>query len=163
MTICPEASKARNSIATISAQDRKVSVSICRLNSLHSSMALLVRIALSRTKALRDVVVAYIRVPASALEAIAPQNGRTQSRPLARRLTPGAGTYKCKRGAVLILVGEAVAGASCLTTLEASRAGAGMVTLATPSEVWNIFVMWLIKAIVHGFRRPRRFRSLAGR
>ena len=41
------------------------------------SMALLVPIALSQTKALRDVVVVDIRVPASALEAIAPKNGRT--------------------------------------------------------------------------------------
>ena len=46
---------------------------------------------------------------------------------------PEPESYKYKRGEVLVLGGEAITGASRLTTLAASRAGAGMVTLAAPA------------------------------
>jgi NAD(P)H-hydrate epimerase len=99
-----------------------------------------------------DVVVADIGTPDSVLEDIAPEtweNGPDlwlDSYPW-----PEPESYKYKRGEVLILGGEAITGASRMTALAASRAGAGMVTLAAPSRVWSIYATSLIDAIVRDF------------
>jgi hypothetical protein len=47
---------------------------------------------------------------------------------------PEPESYKYKRGEVLVLGGEAITGASRMTAQAASRAGAGMVTLAAPAR-----------------------------
>jgi len=99
-----------------------------------------------------DVVVADIGTPITVLDAIAPntwENGPglwLNSYPW-----PEPESYKYKRGEVLVLGGEAITGASRMTTLAASRAGAGMVTLAAPTAVWSIYATSLINAIVHSF------------
>jgi NAD(P)H-hydrate epimerase len=99
-----------------------------------------------------ELVVAPIGTPASVLDAIAPQtfeNGPDLW--LDGYPWPTAETYKYKRGEVLILGGEAVTGASRLTTLAASRAGAGMTTLAAPAAVWSLYAGALANAIVRSF------------
>jgi ADP-dependent NAD(P)H-hydrate dehydratase / NAD(P)H-hydrate epimerase len=108
-----------------------------------------------------DVVVADIGVPASALATIAPQtweNGPNLW--LGAYPWPDAESYKYKRGEVLILGGQAITGASRLTALAASRAGAGMVTLAAPSKVWSVYATSLINAIVRSFDGQTDFEAL---
>jgi NAD(P)H-hydrate epimerase len=73
---------------------------------------------------------------------------------------PEAESYKYKRGDVLILGGEAITGASRMTALAASRAGAGMVTLAAPARVWSIYAASLINAIVLAFDGFPAFETL---
>jgi NAD(P)H-hydrate epimerase len=100
-----------------------------------------------------DIVVADIGTPLSVLDAIAPttwENGPGLW--LDGYPWPEPESYKYKRGEVLVLGGEAITGASRMTTLAASRAGAGMVTLAAPESVWSIYATSLINAIVHSFQ-----------
>jgi NAD(P)H-hydrate epimerase len=108
-----------------------------------------------------DVVVADIGTPDSVIEDIAPstwENGPDLW--LGNYPWPEPESYKYKRGEVLILGGEALTGASRMTAMAASRAGAGMVTLAAPSRVWNIYATSLIDAIVHGFDGLTEFEAL---
>ena len=99
-----------------------------------------------------DIVLADIGTPVSVLDDISPntwENGPglwLDSYPW-----PQPESYKYKRGEVMVLGGEAITGASRLTTLAASRAGAGMVTLAAPAAVWSIYATSLVNAIVHSF------------
>lgn len=108
-----------------------------------------------------DTLVADIGTPASALEAIAPntwENGPDLW--LNGYPWPQPESYKYKRGEVLILGGEAITGASRMTAEAASRAGAGMVTLAAPAKVWNVYATSLINAIVCSFDGLRDFEVL---
>lgn len=96
-----------------------------------------------------DILVADIGIPATVLRAIAPntwENG--PSLWLTSYPWPQPEGYKYKRGEVLILGGEAITGASRMTAMAASRAGAGMVTLAAPAKVWSVYATSLIDAIV---------------
>jgi hydroxyethylthiazole kinase-like uncharacterized protein yjeF len=108
-----------------------------------------------------DVVLADIGIPASVLEAIAPktwENGPDLW--LDDYPWPQAESYKYTRGEVLILGGEAITGASRMTALAASRAGAGMVTLAAPAKVWTIYAASLMNAIVRSFDGPADFAAM---
>jgi ADP-dependent NAD(P)H-hydrate dehydratase / NAD(P)H-hydrate epimerase len=108
-----------------------------------------------------DVVVADIGIPATVLEDIAPnawENGPGLW--LDFYPWPEPEGYKYKRGEVLILGGEGITGASRMTTLAASRAGAGMVTLAAPARVWSIYATSLVNAIVHSFDGLLDFETL---
>jgi NAD(P)H-hydrate epimerase len=108
-----------------------------------------------------DLVVAPIGTPASALDAIAPQtweNGPDLW--LDVYPWPKAESYKYKRGEVLVLGGEAITGASRMTTEAASRAGAGMVTLAAPAPVWSLYATSLTNAIVRSFDGIAAFEAL---
>jgi hydroxyethylthiazole kinase-like uncharacterized protein yjeF len=99
-----------------------------------------------------EIIVANIGTPPAVLNNIAPktwENG--PSLWLGAYPWPEAETYKYKRGEVLILGGEAITGASRMTALAASRAGAGMVTLAAPSRAWSVYATSLINAIVSAF------------
>jgi NAD(P)H-hydrate epimerase len=99
-----------------------------------------------------DIVVADIGTPVSVLDTIAPtawENGPGLW--LEGYPWPEPEGHKYKRGEVLVLGGEAITGASRMTTLAASRAGAGMVTLAAPEAVWSIYATSLTNAIVHSF------------
>jgi NAD(P)H-hydrate epimerase len=99
-----------------------------------------------------ELVVADIGTPVSVLDAIAPkcwENGPDLWLDLYP--WPGHQSYKYTRGEVLILGGAAVTGASRMTTQAASRAGAGMVTLAAPAEVWTVYATSLTNAIVRSF------------
>ena len=73
---------------------------------------------------------------------------------------PQPESYKYTRGEVLILGGEAITGASRMTAKAASRAGAGMVTLAAPVNVWSIYATSLIDQIVHSFDGLKEFEVL---
>ena len=108
-----------------------------------------------------DVEVADIGVPATVLDEIVPntwENGPELW--LGGYPWPQPEAYKYKRGEVLILGGEAITGASRMTAKAASRAGAGIVTLAAPARVWSIYATSLIDEIVHSFDGLREFEVL---
>jgi len=108
-----------------------------------------------------EVVLADIGIPTSLLANIAPatwENGPDFW--LNHYPWPGPETYKYKRGEVLVLGGESITGASRMTAQAASRAGAGMVTLAAPGNVWNIYATSLINAIVRRFDGLKDFQTL---
>jgi NAD(P)H-hydrate epimerase len=108
-----------------------------------------------------DILVADIGIPATVLDDIAPntwENGPDLW--LTGYPWPQPQSYKYKRGEVLILGGEAITGASRMTAQAASRAGAGMVTLAAPAKVWSIYASSLINAIVRSFDGLREFEAL---
>jgi NAD(P)H-hydrate epimerase len=68
--------------------------------------------------------------------------------------------FKYQRGGVLVLGGESMTGASRMTTLAAARAGAGIVTIAAPTKVWNIYAISLINAIVCSFESLVDFENI---
>jgi len=108
-----------------------------------------------------EVVLADIGTPTSVLDEIAPntwENGPDLW--LSSYPWPQPEGYKYKRGEVLILGGEAITGASRMTAMAASRAGAGMVTLAAPASVWSIYATSLIDAIVRSFVGLSDFEAL---
>jgi len=108
-----------------------------------------------------DVLVADIGIPADVLDKIAPtswENGPGLWQ--AGYPWPQPEGYKYKRGEVLILGGEAITGASRMTAEAASRAGAGMVTLAAPARVWSIYATSLVNAIVRSFDGLKDFEAL---
>jgi NAD(P)H-hydrate epimerase len=108
-----------------------------------------------------DIVVADIGTPVSVLDAIGPntwENGPELW--LDGYPWPEPESYKYKRGEVLVLGGEAITGASRMTAAAASRAGAGMVTLAAPKPVWSIYATSLTNAIVHSFEGASGWQAL---
>ena len=108
-----------------------------------------------------DVEVADIGIPARVLDKIVPntwENGPDLW--LGGYPWPQAEGYKYKRGEVLVLGGEAITGASRMTAKAASRAGAGIVTLAAPARVWSIYATSLIDEIVHSFDGLKEFEAL---
>jgi NAD(P)H-hydrate epimerase len=108
-----------------------------------------------------DILVADIGIPAAVLDDIAPntwENGPDLW--LTGYPWPRPQSYKYKRGEVLILGGEAITGASRMTAQAASRAGAGMVTLAAPAKVWSVYATSLINVIVHSFDGLQEFEAL---
>ena len=108
-----------------------------------------------------DILVVDIGIPATVLDDIAPntwENGPDLW--LAGYPWPQPESYKYKRGEVLVLGGETITGASRMTVQAASRAGAGMVTLAAPAKVWSIYATSLINAIVRSFDGLRDFEVL---
>jgi hydroxyethylthiazole kinase-like uncharacterized protein yjeF len=99
-----------------------------------------------------DILVADIGIASTVLGVIAPNTWENDpSLWLTSYPWPQPEGYKYKRGEVLILGGEAITGASRMTAKAASRAGAGMVTLAAPAKVWSIYATSLIDAIVRSF------------
>ncbi len=107
------------------------------------------------------IVVADIGTPASVLDAIAPntwENGPGLW--LDGYPWPEPESYKYTRGEVLVLGGEAITGASRMTALAASRAGAGMVTLAAPKPVWSLYATSLTNAIVRSFEGASGWQAL---
>jgi hydroxyethylthiazole kinase-like uncharacterized protein yjeF len=107
------------------------------------------------------IVVADIGTPASVLDAIAPntwENGPGLW--LDGYPWPEPESYKYTRGQVLVLGGEAITGASRMTALAASRAGAGMVTLAAPKPVWSLYATSLTNAIVRSFEGASGWQGL---
>jgi hydroxyethylthiazole kinase-like uncharacterized protein yjeF len=108
-----------------------------------------------------DIVVADIGICADVLEKIAPntwENGPALW--LNDYPWPTPETYKYRRGEVLVLGGEAITGASRMTAQAASRAGAGMVTLAAPAKVWSIYATALTNPIVHAFDGPEEWETM---
>ncbi len=99
-----------------------------------------------------QIVVADIGTPLSVLNAI---NPNTWENSMGLWLDgypwPEPESYKYQRGGVLILGGAEITGASRMTALAASRAGAGMVTLAAPKAVWSVYAASLTNAIVRSF------------
>jgi hydroxyethylthiazole kinase-like uncharacterized protein yjeF len=108
-----------------------------------------------------DVVVADIGIPAAELTRIAPQTWENGPDLWLEGFPwPQAESYKYKRGEVLVLGGEEITGASRMTTEAASRAGAGMVTLAAPAKVWSLYATSLMNAIVRSFDGLAEFEAM---
>ncbi|MCW6511746.1 NAD(P)H-hydrate dehydratase [Lichenifustis flavocetrariae] len=108
-----------------------------------------------------DILVADIGTPVSVLDAIGPntwENGPGLW--LGGYPWPEPESYKYKRGEVLVLGGEAITGASRMTALAASRAGAGMVTLAAPKAVWSIYATALTNVMVDSFEGVSGWQAL---
>ena len=108
-----------------------------------------------------DVEVADIGIPARVLDKIVPntwENGPDLWQ--GDYPWPQPESYKYKRGEVLVLGGEAITGASRMTAKAASRAGAGIVTLAAPARVWSIYATSLIDEIVQSFDGLKEFEAL---
>jgi NAD(P)H-hydrate epimerase len=99
-----------------------------------------------------EIVVADIGTPVCVLNAIGPQTWENSPGLwLDGYPWPQPESYKYKRGEVLVLGGETITGASRMTAVAASRAGAGMVTLAAPAAVWSLYATSLTNAIVRSF------------
>jgi len=110
-----------------------------------------------------EVVVADIGTPISVLGAIGPDVWENEPQLwLAGYPWPQPEGYKYKRGEVLVLGGPSMTGASRMTALAASRAGAGMVTLAAPAAAWSIYATALTNAIVRSFDGVADWRELLG-
>jgi hydroxyethylthiazole kinase-like uncharacterized protein yjeF len=108
-----------------------------------------------------DIVLADIGISSSVLKSVAPTVWENDPALWLDHFPwPQNESYKYKRGEVLVLGGEAITGASRLTTLAASRAGAGMVTLAAPAKVWSIYATSLMNAIVKSFDGLADFEAL---
>ncbi len=108
-----------------------------------------------------DVKLADIGIPATVLDEIAPNTWENGPELWLNVFPwPPPESYKYKRGEVLILGGEAITGASRMTAEAASRAGAGMVTLAAPAKVWSVYATSLVNAIVRSFDGLREFEAL---
>ena len=108
-----------------------------------------------------EVVLADIGTPASVLETVRPM--AWQNDPalwLDNFPWPQTESYKYTRGEVFVLGGETITGASRMTAMAASRAGAGMVTLAAPAKVWSIYATSLMNAIVHSFDGAADFHEM---
>lgn len=73
---------------------------------------------------------------------------------------PQPDSYKYTRGEALILGGEMMTGASRMTALAAARAGAGIVTLAAPTAIWQVYASSITNAIVRPFDNPEQFQRL---
>ncbi|MDE1152541.1 MAG: NAD(P)H-hydrate dehydratase [Micavibrio sp.] len=108
-----------------------------------------------------DVVVSDIGIPASILR---PDSVTTWENGASLWLQdfpwPKPDSNKYTRGEVLILGGEVMTGASRMAAFAASRAGAGMVTLAAPSSVWNVYASSLLNVVVHRFDGSAEFIAL---
>jgi hydroxyethylthiazole kinase-like uncharacterized protein yjeF len=108
-----------------------------------------------------DVKLADIGISATVLDEIAPNTWENGPELWLNVFPwPPPESYKYKRGEVLILGGEAITGASRMTAEAASRAGAGMVTLAAPAKVWSVYATSLVNAIVRSFDGLREFEAL---
>jgi hydroxyethylthiazole kinase-like uncharacterized protein yjeF len=108
-----------------------------------------------------ELVVADIGIPSSVLRPIAPKAWENDPDLWLDRFPwPRAESYKYMRGEVLVLGGATITGASRMTAMAASRAGAGMVTLAAPTKVWSLYAASLMNDIVLGFDGLADFTAL---
>jgi NAD(P)H-hydrate epimerase len=108
-----------------------------------------------------EVVVADIGTPPSVLDAMDPNTWENDPRLwLDDYPWPTAQSYKYTRGEVLILGGAATTGASRMTARAASRAGAGMVTLAAPEAAWSVYAASLLSTIVRSFNGASDWQAL---
>ena len=110
-----------------------------------------------------DIVLADIGIPSSLL----PNNGQMtwKNDPLLwqhKYPWPQSENFKYDRGDVLILGGEHITGASRLMAQAAARAGAGIVTVAAPDKVWNIYASSLVNAIVRRFETLKDLKTMLG-
>lgn len=69
-------------------------------------------------------------------------------------------THKYSRGAVLVVGGSELIGAACLATRGAQRAGAGMVTVASPPQQSTLYRLALESAVVRAVKDTMGFADL---
>jgi len=96
-----------------------------------------------------DIVLADIGIPSDVLGTIAAsafENG--PSLWLHSLPQPGLATHKYRRGHVLVSGGALMTGAARLAALGAARAGAGLVTIATPPEAWPVYATAMTSVMV---------------
>ena len=73
---------------------------------------------------------------------------------------PSAGHHKYSRGHAVIVAGHEMTGAACLAVSSAMRVGAGIVSVATPTEAAVIYRICLPGAIIHPIRDTGMFREI---
>lgn len=96
-----------------------------------------------------DIVLADIGIPWAVLTDIAASAfENTPSLWSASLPRPGLGTHKYRRGHVLVNGGALMTGAARLAALGAARAGAGLVTIATPPEAWAVYATAMTSVMV---------------
>ncbi len=102
-----------------------------------------------------EVVVADIGIPASILDEIAPRYRENAPDNWRRHMSvPGAQAHKYHRGHVVVVSGGAAStGAARLGARAALRAGAGLVTVASPSEAVAINAAHLTAIMLRPFER----------
>lgn len=102
-----------------------------------------------------EVVVADIGIAASTLEVISPNTFENDPALwLTEMPQPGDGGNKYTRGHALICGGYPVTGASRLAARAASRAGAGLTTIAVPEIAFPIYAAALTSIMVHPMFTP---------
>ena len=108
-----------------------------------------------------SIILSDIGTPAGVLHEIAPQTfENSPALWLERYPWPKPDDHKYKRGAVLVLGGTETTGASRLAALAALRVGAGLVALAAPPQVWDVYATALTSVIVHKFEGLAGFEAL---
>ena len=106
-----------------------------------------------------EVVVADIGIPEAVLDEIGPtafENGPD----LWTLPFPGPESHKYTRGHAVVWGGAETTGAARLAARGAMRAGAGLVTVSAPDEVWQVYAASLPGALVARRRGPGDFRRL---
>ena len=108
-----------------------------------------------------EVVVADIGIPDQVLKDIAPANfANGTGLWLARYPWPGMEDHKYSRGHAVIAGGAAMTGAARLAVRGAMRAGAGMVTIASPPEVLAIYAADMAGVLVFPVANSEEFAAL---
>ena len=96
-----------------------------------------------------ELVLADIGISDSILNTVSPSAFENAPQLwLARFPWPQLATHKYQRGHVLVSGGSRMTGAARLVAVSAARMGAGLVTVATPSEAWPIYAASLTSIMV---------------
>ena len=96
-----------------------------------------------------ELVLADIGIPADVLRSIAPAAFENVPALWSAAFPwPRGATHKYRRGHVLVSGGAVMTGAARLAALAAARAGAGLVTIASPPEAWPIYAAAMTSVMV---------------
>lgn len=96
-----------------------------------------------------ELVVADIGIPDCILDCVAPTDFENAPQLWLKHFPrPQPTTHKYQRGHVLVYGGPRMTGAARLVGMAAARMGAGLVTVATPSEAWPIYASALNSIMV---------------
>ncbi len=110
-----------------------------------------------------EVVVADIGISDRVLDSIAPQTAVNDPSLWRRSFPwPGLDGHKYARGHAVVMGGGRMTGAARLASVAALRAGAGLVTLACPPEVFPIYAAGSPSVIVEPVNGPDEFAQLLG-
>lgn len=108
-----------------------------------------------------EMVVADIGIPEDVLDGLAPQTfANDPSLWLSAYRWPTLLDHKYRRGHVLVVAGGRMTGASKLAARGAMRAGAGLVTVASPPEVERVFQLAMAGLLTETFTDLDSFQAI---